>query len=137
MIGVLHRISAADVSLLARAAGRSGAGVAGVVAAPGAVAVVAEHDDVVQGWCWGHLMARPDGDRMLYLHHLEVVEQHRRRGVGRALVREFMAAGVEQGATRMFLVTGEHNTAARRLYESLGAGLAAQGPTVSYWFMMS
>ncbi|WP_433223330.1 hypothetical protein ACQP00_25850 [Dactylosporangium sp. CS-047395] len=30
--------------------------------------------------------------------------------------------------------TGADNAAARRLYESMGAGLATQGPTVNYWF---
>ncbi len=36
----------------------------------------------------------------------------------------------------MFLTTGEENLAARSLYESLGGGLAAQGPTVNYWFLL-
>jgi hypothetical protein len=25
----------------------------------------------VQGWCWGYVLARPDGTSMLYLHSLE------------------------------------------------------------------
>jgi hypothetical protein len=33
--------------------------------------------------------------------------------------------------------TIEANTAARRLYESMGAGLATQGPTVNYWFALA
>ncbi|GAA1642860.1 hypothetical protein J3R03_003885 [Actinoplanes couchii] len=31
---------------------------------------------------------------------------------------------------------GEANAAARGLYESMGAGLATQGPTVNYWFAL-
>ncbi|GAB1690747.1 hypothetical protein KRM28CT15_25500 [Krasilnikovia sp. M28-CT-15] len=71
---------------------------------------------------------------MLYLHNLEVAERRRRHGIGRELLRAFIKAGVELGASKMFLTTGEDNTAARRLYESMGAGLATQGPTVNYWF---
>ncbi len=73
---------------------------------------------------------------MLYVHQLDVAESHRRRGVGRDLLRAFMGAGVKAGATKMFLTTGEANVAARSLYESLGGGLAAQGPTVNYWFLL-
>jgi hypothetical protein len=47
-----------------------------------------------------------------------------------------MAAGRAAGASRMFLSTGEVNTPARTLYESLGGGLAGQGPTVTYWFVL-
>jgi ribosomal protein S18 acetylase RimI-like enzyme len=102
--------------------------------APGALAFTAVQDDETQGWCWGYLLPRPDGAPMLYLHHLEVAGHCRRQGVGRALLRAFTEAGVRLGATRMFLTTGQDNTAARRLYESMGAGLATQGPTVNYWF---
>jgi ribosomal protein S18 acetylase RimI-like enzyme len=102
---------------------------------PEPIALTAEGDDGrAQGSCWGYVLPRPDGTTMLYLHHLEVAEQFRRRGVGRALLRAFIDAGAERGATKMFLTTGEHNAAARALYESMGAGLATQGPTVNYWF---
>jgi ribosomal protein S18 acetylase RimI-like enzyme len=81
-------------------------------------------------------LARPDGASMLYLHSLEVAESCRRRGIGRGLLRSFMEAGVGLGAGKMFLITGEDNVAARRLYESMGAGLATQGATVNYWFRL-
>ncbi|MEV4349871.1 GNAT family N-acetyltransferase [Actinoplanes sp. NPDC049596] len=104
------------------------------VASPGTIAFVAAEGRDIQGWCWGYLLPRPDGAPMLYLHNLEVADQHRRRGIGRSLLRSFMDAGTRSGASRMFLTTGEANTAARRLYEEMGAGPAAQGPTVNYWF---
>jgi predicted kinase len=74
---------------------------------------------------------------MLYLHRLEVAQERRRLGIGRALLHAFMSAGAQAGATRMFLTTGETNAPARTLYESLGGGLAAQGPTVNYWFLLN
>lgn len=106
--------------------------------ASGALALVAtekEGSEIV-GWCWGYHLPRPDGFSMLYLHDVEVDEPYRRRGVGRRLVEAFMDSGRRAGASKMFLTTGEANIPARRLYEGLGGGVAAQGPTVNYWFLL-
>lgn len=105
------------------------------VEAPATVAFVAVgSSSEVIGWCWGYHLMRPDVSSMLYLHGLEVAEEHRRQGHGRALLEAFMSAGRSAGATKMFLSTAEANGPARRLYDSMGGGLAAQGPTVNYWF---
>lgn len=107
------------------------------VEAPATLAFVAVgNPSEVIGWCWGYHLVRPDASAMLYLHGLEVAEEHRRQGHGRALLEAFMAAGRSAGATKMFLSTAEANRPARRLYDSMGGGLAAQGPTVNYWFAL-
>ena len=103
---------------------------------PGTLVFVATDGDNITGWCWGAHLARPDGTSMLYLHQLEVEEPYRRKGIARELVSTFMNAGREAGATKMFLTTGAHNTPARTLYTSLGGGLATQGPTENYWFLL-
>lgn len=104
------------------------------LAEPGTVAFVATAGDEVVGWCWGSRLARPDGTFMLYMHELEVSEVHRRRGFGRALLQAFMAVGRSDGAAKMFLITGEANTAAQAMYHFVGGRPATQGATVSYWF---
>lgn len=134
---VILRASSAAVDVVEKAARRftgDAAGVVPFVQSPGTIAFVAVEAQEVQGWCWGYLLARPDGTSMLYLHRLEVAESCRRQGIGRGLLRSFMEAGVQLGADKMFLITGDGNMAARRLYESMGAGLATQGRTVNYWF---
>lgn len=103
---------------------------------PGTLVFVATDGDEITGWCWGAQLARPDSTSMLYLHQLEVSDAHRRRGIGRDLLRAFMSAGRAAGATKMFLTTGAHNTPARNLYTSLGGGLATQGATENYWFLL-
>jgi ribosomal protein S18 acetylase RimI-like enzyme len=107
------------------------------VEAPATLAFVAVGNaDEVIGWCWGYHLVRPDASSMLYLHGLEVAQDHRRQGHGRALVEAFTTAGRNAGAAKMFLSTAEANEPARRLYDSMGGGLAAQGPTVNYWFVL-
>ncbi|MEQ4301461.1 GNAT family N-acetyltransferase [Plantactinospora sp. B6F1] len=137
---MIRRVPAADVQLFDRAARRFGAAAGGgqaFLGSPGALAFVASHGAEIVGWCWGYHLIRPDTSSMLYLHRLEVAQERRRLGIGRALLHAFMSAGVQAGAARMFLATGEANAPARALYESLGGGLAAQGPTVNYWFLLN
>ncbi|MEV4518405.1 GNAT family N-acetyltransferase [Dactylosporangium sp. NPDC049525] len=136
---MIVRASSAAVDVLQQATRRFtglASGAAAFVRSPGTIAFIAVNGQEVQGWCWGYVLARPDGNSMLYLHNLEVLESCRGQGIGRGLLRSFMEAGAQLGARKMFLITGEDNLAARRLYESMGAGLATQGPTVNYWFSL-
>jgi GNAT superfamily N-acetyltransferase len=104
---------------------------------PNTVAFVAAGEGEPLGWCWGHLLPRPDGLVTGRLDDLMVAEEHRGKGLGRALLRAFMDEVARQGAVKMSLTTGADNAPARALYESLGGGLASQGPTVNYWFLLN
>lgn len=129
--------SPAQVDLLRRAALRFGGAndVQAFVESPASLAFVALGGSrEAIGWCWGYHLVRPEASSMLYLHALEVVEEARRQGHGRTLLQAFMASGKKAGATKMFLFTAEDNEPARLLYDSMGGGLAAHGPTVNYWF---
>jgi GNAT superfamily N-acetyltransferase len=55
-----------------------------------------------------------------YLAELYVVPERRGHGLGRALMEAAIELAREEGADHMDLGTGEHDVAARRLYESLG-----------------
>ena len=55
-----------------------------------------------------------------YLAELYVVPARRGRGLGRALMEAAMELARQEGANYMDLGTGEHDVAARALYESLG-----------------
>jgi ribosomal protein S18 acetylase RimI-like enzyme len=125
-----------DPELLGRAVSQFMGGQASVDA-PNTLVFVALSGPDISGWCWGYHLVRPDSTSMLYLHQLEVVEAHRRTGIGRALLRAFMTAGADAGATKMFLTTGADNTPARALYDSMGGGPPTQGPTTNYWFLLT
>lgn len=55
-----------------------------------------------------------------YLAELYVVPERRRQGLGRALLQATMEIARDRGADHIDLGTGEHDVAARALYESLG-----------------
>ncbi len=69
----------------------------------------------------GYLLARLAADEGEILN-LGVAPDARRRGVGRALVREGLAALAARGASQVFLEVRESNTAARALYAEFGFG---------------
>jgi ribosomal protein S18 acetylase RimI-like enzyme len=123
-----------DLLLLEQAV-RKFMGVEGATDSGGLTFVALDGPEVV-GWCWGYHLVRPDGSSMLYLHQLEVDEAYRRTGIGRRLLGAFMNEGARAGATKMFLTTGAGNSAARALYDGMGGGLASQGATVNYWFLL-
>ena len=56
----------------------------------------------------------------VYLEELYVVPEHRRKGIGRALLEAAIKAAREAGANHFELTTGEDDTEARSLYESCG-----------------
>jgi ribosomal protein S18 acetylase RimI-like enzyme len=71
-----------------------------------------------------------------YLAELYVVPERRGEGLGRALVDAAIETARAEGATHMDLGTGEDDTAARALYESLGfsnRGGRPDGP-VTYFY---
>ena len=55
-----------------------------------------------------------------YIGNIAVAPEHRRRGLGRALLRAQKARAAEQGLRFLTLEVRAGNTAARRLYESEG-----------------
>jgi N-acetylglutamate synthase len=62
----------------------------------------------------------PDGTRWVGLSAVHVVEEARRRGLARDLCAALLAWGGERGATRPYVQVLADNTAAARLYESMG-----------------
>ena len=71
-----------------------------------------------------------------YLAELYVVPERRGQGIGRALMTAAIAAARERGAGYMDLATGEQDTAARALYESLGFSRTEGRPDgpVNYYY---
>lgn len=62
-----------------------------------------------------------------YLEELYVVPDRRGKGVGRALMNAVLERARERGAAGIEVVTGEDDTAARGLYESVGFANQVEG----------
>ena len=63
-----------------------------------------------------------------YLHHLAVKEEHRRQGVGRALVNAVLRSLREQGIEKCNTFVLNENTEARAFWDRLGWG------TLEYYY---
>ena len=62
-----------------------------------------------------------------YLEELYVVPDRRGEGIGRAIMNAVLELARERGAAGMEVVTGEDDTAARSLYESVGFANRIEG----------
>ncbi len=81
------------------------------------VAIAGWHNDEPAGLLWGYFLPRPDGqDDMLLIYSVDVAAEHRRRGVGRALMDA--ARALRRGG--VWLLTAESNEAAMALYRRAG-----------------
>lgn len=68
----------------------------------------------------GAVTTAPDGTRWLGITSVRVADQHRRHGHARTLCAALLNWGAERGATRCYVQVLADNTAAIRLYESMG-----------------
>jgi ribosomal-protein-alanine N-acetyltransferase len=85
------------------------------------VAVVAEQEGTLAGFA----VVRLAGG-MCELESIAVAAEWRRRGVGAALMRSVMEWARDRGAAKLELEVRESNSAAVRLYETLGGSVAGR-----------
>jgi GNAT superfamily N-acetyltransferase len=93
--------------------------------------VALDEGDVI-GWCFGYELFRPEGRWMMVLHGIDVRQERRREGVGRALLDRFVALAHAKGHDKMWLLVDAGNDVARRLYE--GAGIEPS-EKLGYWWV--
>ena len=93
------------------------------MAEEGTLLLVAEENDEIVGFLFGFLYPSPVQKRpTALLDALFVCEAHRNKGIGKALALRFREWSKEQGVYAIELKVMSQNTAALRLYESLGFG---------------
>ena len=93
-----------------------------LVGNPNVISILAqEHRDII-GCCFVSMLQRSGmaSVKSAYIDLLVVDEQHRRRGVGRALFQEVWRRAREQGAKRIDLTVGSYNDIAIHAYRSYG-----------------
>ena len=95
------------------------------LASPGMHLWTARVGDEPVGIGWIEVREHPSGTSA-YVFDVEVAEQHRGRGLGRALMEALHDAARELGATSISLNVFGQNTTAIRLYDSLGYAVTSQ-----------
>lgn len=91
------------------------------LALPGHHLLVAYEGSVPVGFVSGVETTHPDKGTEMFLYELGVAADHRRRGVGAALVRALAALARESGCYGMWVATDDANAAALATYQGTGA----------------
>lgn len=95
--------------------------IAGLLARPDYVALVAEADGAVVGGLTAYTLPKLEqATSELYLYDIAVAETHRRRGIATALIRELQALARAIGATTVYVQADPEDAPAVALYERLG-----------------
>lgn len=92
-----------------------------LLAKPYFIALTAMSDDDVVGALAAYELEKFEQDRReIYIYDLAVSERHRRKGVAKSLISELKRIAKQRKAYVIFVQADPPDTAAIRLYESLG-----------------
>ena len=82
---------------------------------------VAEEGGRAVGSCYGYALRYPyRAEPQFLLYELDVLESHRSRGIGQALIRAFIDVAREAGACEAWVITNASNAPAMRAYQACG-----------------
>jgi ribosomal protein S18 acetylase RimI-like enzyme len=111
------------------------ADMAALVADERAYLLAAYVDERPVGLVYGYRFPRLDGPRpMMFLYETGVLEQYRRRGIGRALVEELKRFARESDCRKMFVPTQASNEPAMALYRAAGGEGGADPDGAAFWW---
>jgi len=97
--------------------------------------VVALDDELVVGFASAVHYVHPDKPPELWINEVGVAPSYQRQGLGRDLLTALLQHGVTLGCVQAWVLTSPSNTAAQRLYGSLG-GRAEPEPSVLFEFSL-
>lgn len=135
MPGIAIRLLASgDESIVRKLAADDGAGdPEALLADPRTLMLVAFDGERPVGFVLGHELPRRHGERAkLFVYEVDVVENHRRRGIASALLARLAELARERGIQTGFVLTEPGNGPANALYRS--AGGATEAVTVEWTF---
>ena len=86
------------------------------------------------GFAYGYVLNEPDGQKVYYLHAIDVMEGWQNQGYGTELVRFIHEHSKALGCRKMFLLTNKHNASACRCYEKAGGICNAASDDIVFAF---
>ena len=86
------------------------------------------------GFAYGYVLNEPDGQRVYYLHAIDVMERWQNQGYGTELVRFVHEHSKTLGCRKMFLLTHKHNASACRCYQKAGGICSAASDDIVFTF---
>jgi GNAT superfamily N-acetyltransferase len=82
--------------------------------------IVAELDDKIIGMCTAQLLiTTAEGGKAALMEDMVIYEEHRKQGIGRALLSKIEEWALEHGAKRLELLADRNNTPALEFYRKL------------------
>jgi ribosomal protein S18 acetylase RimI-like enzyme len=96
--------------------------------------VALDDDDTPVGFVSGVETTHPDKGTEMFLYELSVGADHRRQGVGRALVDALVELARERGCYGMWVATEPDNAAALATYRAAGAAVPEPCVTLAWTF---
>ncbi len=85
---------------------------------PRTLLFVVEDGNAVAGWLYAYELVRPDGRRASLLYEVEVAEEARGRGYGRAMIDALLAEARSRGHFETWVLAEPDNEAAEALYSA-------------------
>jgi len=91
-------------------------------------------DGEFAGFLYAYELARLERKApMMFLYSIDVLPAHRGKGVGKKLIEKLKSICAGRGFMKMYVITGEENEAAMKLYESVGGHRCADDDVVFVW----
>jgi len=92
------------------------------------ILIVALEDGKVIGSVYGYCLDRYDREnKQLFVYSIDVLEEHRKKGIGKKLINEFLKDFHNDNYHNAFVITNQDNIAAMNLYKSTGATRVVSG----------
>lgn len=139
----VQRLGAADAVVARRAAALLKGGAVSVeymgrvLQDPATVFLTAFRGDEPIGFLFGYELPRFDCEKpMMCLYEIGVAEHEREKGVGKALIADFLAVCESVHCMKAWVLTNRSNAAAMALYRSCGGADSDEGDIVCFnWNM--
>jgi ribosomal protein S18 acetylase RimI-like enzyme len=81
---------------------------------------IVKENNYIVGFAYGYVLVRPDGNKDLYVHSVDILRKYQGRGYGTELMKYIHNHSKNIGCRKMFIVTNKSNLAACKCYEKSG-----------------